>query len=178
MEKALNYRELRPNLEEYLKMINANRHPLAFILDRVQNKRNIAAMFRLADAARVKEIVLYQCGIDADQHDKIKKVARSAQAFVPQRSLDSLADLQKLKTSYHLVALEITNHSVPYFDYRGPNPLALVIGNEQKGISREVLHLCEESIHVPMMGRNSSMNVAMATGIATYGLLKEMGKLR
>lgn len=178
MEKALTYREMRPDLEAYLKIIEANRYSIAFVLDSVQNKRNIAAIFRLADAARVKEVILYQCGINTPQQYKVKKIARSAQEFVPQRSIEDLTELKKLKDVYQLVGLEITNNSIPYFEYEGPYPIALVIGNEQRGISAEVLSLCESSIHVPMMGRNSSMNVAMATGIATYGLLKEMGKLK
>ncbi|HKK76239.1 MAG TPA: TrmH family RNA methyltransferase [Saprospiraceae bacterium] len=177
MEKALNYREMRPDLEEYLKSVEANRHPIALILDRVKNRRNIAALLRLADAARVKEVILYQCGIDTQEDNKVKKVARSAQEFVPQRSTHQLSDLTALQREYRLVGLEITNKSVPYYEYSGKVPLALVIGNEQRGISQEVLDLCEESVHVPMMGRNSSMNVAMASGIATYGLLKVIGKL-
>lgn len=177
MEKALNYREIRPNLEEYLKMAAANRQPIALLLDRVQNRRNIAALFRLADAARVAEVILYQCSIDPQEDNKVKKIARSAQQIVPQRRTEHLSDLKALKKTYHFVALEITTQSIPYFHYKGPTPLALVIGNEQKGVSQDLLDLCEESIHVPMLGRNSSMNVAMATGIATYGLLHVTGHL-
>lgn len=176
MEKALNYQEIRPNLEKHLKEVAENRHPIAFILDGVNNKRNIAAIYRLADAARVAEVILHNCDLPKGNH-KIKRVARSAQEYVPTRVLNDLLAITELKKEYQLVALEITSTSIPYHQFQAKKPIALIIGNEQKGISQEMLDLGEASIHVPMMGRNSSMNVAMATGIATYGLLQQIGKL-
>lgn len=177
MERALNYREIRPDFEAYLKEIEKNRHPIALLLDRVENRRNLASLFRLADAARVQEVILYHCGIDSEKEHKVKKVARSTHQYVSQREVNTLSELIALKKEYHLVGLEITNKSVPYYKYSGKTPLAMVIGNERKGISQELLNLCDESVHVPMMGRNSSMNVAMAAGIATYGLLQLMDRL-
>jgi len=177
MQKALSYHEIRPDLEAYLKMATANRQPITLVLDQVHNKRNLAGIFRLAEAARLAEVILYRCGIDPQSDHKVQKVARSTPQYLPQRSFSALSELTALAQTHHLVALEITNQSIPYFEYQAPTPLALVVGNEQKGISPEVLALCQDSIHVPMLGRNSSMNVAMATGIATYGLLREMGQL-
>lgn len=176
MEKALNYREIRPNLHEYLQEVAENRHPIALILDGVNNKRNLASIFRLADAARVAEVILHNCYLPEGDY-KIRRVARSAQEFVPIREINDLLDIAELKNTYRLVALEITNNSIPYYQYQDQQPVGLVVGNEQKGVSQNLLSLCAASVHVPMMGRNSSMNVAMATGIATYGLLQQMGRL-
>ena len=50
----------------------------------------------------------------------------------------------------------------------------MVIGNEKDGVSEELLALCQTSIHIPMYGVNTSMNVAMATAIAVYGLLARL----
>jgi tRNA G18 (ribose-2'-O)-methylase SpoU len=49
----------------------------------------------------------------------------------------------------------------------------LVIGNEERGISDEVLGLLDASVHIPMHGVKTSLNVAMATGIVTYALLEK-----
>ena len=49
-----------------------------------------------------------------------------------------------------------------------------MIGNEQRGVSEELLALTTQSIHLPMLGMNTSMNVTCAAGIAVYGLLMKL----
>jgi len=176
MERPLNFEESRPKLEEHLAFIEKNRHPMIFILDHLTDKRNIAALFRLADAARIEHIYFYgKKGPDLDA--RTKRIARAASGFVPSSTIDNFEALVLLKNKYHFTALEITNLSKPYYQYEGPEAIALVIGNEQRGVSLPLLQLCEQSVHIPMMGRNASMNVAMAAGIVTYGLLENTGKL-
>ena len=177
MERQLEFEDSRQNLEKYLEYISQNRHSIIFILDGLENKRNIAALFRLGDAARIEHLYLYQANLPEDLH-KIKRISRSTHDFLNSTLLSSKKELIQLKEHYEFVALEITTHSIPYFKFQYQKPIALIIGNEKKGISAEVLQLCERSIHIPMMGRNTSMNVAMATGIATYGLLEKMGCLQ
>ena len=176
MEKQLEFRESRKNLEKYLAFISQNRHPIVFVLDRLENKRNIAALYRLADAARIEHIYLYQAQVSEDSQ-KIKRISRSTHEYIESSLLSSEEELIKLKEHYELVALENTTHSIPYYQFDFQKPIALLIGNEKRGISKELLMLCDRSVHIPMMGRNTSMNVAMATGIATYGLLERMGHL-
>ena len=176
MEKQLSFIELRQNLEQYLQFIEQNRHPIIFIADQISIKQNIAALYRLADAARIAHLYLYQPKI-TDAAVKIRKVSRSTFDFVPSTIVEEIEDLKILKEKYEWIALEITNTSIPYYQLESKQSIALIIGNEQKGISQELLDLCDRSIHVPMMGRNTSMNVAMATGIATFGLLEKMDRL-
>ena len=52
--------------------------------------------------------------------------------------------------------------------------IALVIGNEQLGISAEVLELVQQTIHIEMFGKNSSMNVVQAAGIGLYSLINKL----
>lgn len=176
MEKALNFREIRSNLSDYMTFIENHRHPVVFILDQLSDKKNVAALFRLADAARIEHIYFFgKQPLESDA--KLKRIARSASDFVPSSYIDDLNELKLLKKQYHFLALEITNRSIPYYKYQEDQPIAILIGNEQKGLSQILLDLSDLSVHVPMMGRNTSMNVAMATGIATYGLLQNMGRL-
>ncbi|GAB5553269.1 MAG: TrmH family RNA methyltransferase [Saprospiraceae bacterium] len=176
MEKALNFREIRSNLTAYLAFIEKNRHPMVFILDHLSDKKNVASLFRLADAARIEHVYFFgQPHSETDS--KLKRIARSASEFVPSSTINQLEELEQLKEKYRFLALEITNQSIPYYQYQGDQPVALLIGNEQNGLSQDLLKLSDQSIHIPMMGRNTSMNVAMATGIATYGLLDKMKRL-
>lgn len=172
--KQLGFYDERDDLEAYRQFIEQNRHPIALLLDRVTNARNIGSLYRLADAARLEHIYAYQFEEYANGK-KIKRVARAANEFVPFQPLKTLEEVKKLREKYQFVALEVTNTSIPYATFTPEKPCLLIIGNEQNGVSKELLDLAEKAIHIPMFGINTSMNVAMSTGIAVYGLLQNMG---
>ncbi|MCO6478076.1 MAG: hypothetical protein J5I94_15705 [Phaeodactylibacter sp.] len=173
-ERQLGFRDERPGqMEQYIQHIQSNRHPLGLLLSHVEDTRNLGALFRLADAARLQHI--WALGPPGLFESKIvRRVSRSTLAYVPHSTID-IKEARELARQQSMAALEITEHSIPYTAYQPKGPLILVIGNEKDGISEELLALCEASIHIPMYGVNTSMNVAMATAIAVYGLLAELG---
>lgn len=171
--KQLNFEDTRPDFETYLNFIQNNRHPLSLLLDGVLDIRNIGALFRLADAARLARIYFYRME-SVKLGVEFKRVARSAEQFVPYVSLSSFESVQDLLQTHQLLALEWTNDSIAYHEVTVKNPCLLAIGNEEKGISEEILQAAETCIHIPMYGVKTSMNVAVATGIAVYGLLEQM----
>ncbi|MEM7574482.1 MAG: TrmH family RNA methyltransferase [Bacteroidota bacterium] len=78
----------------------------------------------------------------------------------------------------YVLAFEITDQSTSLLDYQlpaevvsGQQALCLVPGAEAQGVSQELLDLCDASVHLPMYGQNSSMNVGVALGAAVYLLL-------
>lgn len=83
-----------------------------------------------------------------------------------------------------MLALEITDASQSLFDFQLPGaaaglpnrPIYLIAGNESAGVSQELLDLCHASVHLPMYGQNTSMNVSVSLGAAVYLLLKELNK--
>jgi len=54
-------------------------------------------------------------------------------------------------------------------------PLALIIGSEDKGISRELMAITDESVKIPMRGEIGSLNVSVATGIMIYEITRQRG---
>lgn len=173
-ERQLGFRDERPDkMDSYILEAMAKRHPLSLLLDQVEDTRNLGALFRLADAARLQHI--WALG-DSGLFDSkiVRRVARSTLSYVPHNTID-LNEARALAQQQTMVALEITENSIPYTAYAPPGPCILVIGNEKDGVSEELLALCQTSIHIPMYGVNTSMNVAMATAVAVYGLL---GKIR
>jgi tRNA G18 (ribose-2'-O)-methylase SpoU len=78
----------------------------------------------------------------------------------------------------YIIALEITDQSRSLLAYQLPaevvatnREVILVAGAEDHGVPPELLALCDESVHLPMFGQNTSMNVAVALGAAVYLLL-------
>jgi len=74
---------------------------------------------------------------------------------------------------YYIVALEKTRNAKNIFNFKPKFPLVLVVGNEVKGLSKEILKRCNDIVFIPMRGRKESLNVAVAFGIAIYQILNK-----
>lgn len=139
------------------------------ICDNIRSLENIGSVFRTADALGVTKIFL--CGISGvpPQH-KITKTALGAERAVPFEYYKQIWRLvEKLKKQHiFIVALEQSKKSILYTKFKPKFPLALVIGNEVKGISKKVLELSDKIIYLPMHGKKESLNVSVAFGVAGY----------
>lgn len=139
------------------------------ILDNLRSLENIGSIFRTADALAVDKIFL--CGISgAPPNPKISKTALGAENWIQwEKKWQAWRVIDELKAQgFQIVSLEITKNAIPYFKFKPRFPLALVIGNEIKGISKSVLERSDIKIYLPMFGRKESLNVAVALGIAGY----------
>lgn len=115
-------------------------------------------------------------------HPKIAKTARSTQDVVAWQANSSTKEYlqRKRNEGAFLLALEITTESKSLFDFRFPadfvptaaKPIYLITGNEAHGVAPSLLDICHSSVHLPMHGRNTSMNVSVALGAAVYLLLQ------
>lgn len=177
MEKQKKFRAERQNIEEHLQSLQQHRQPISLLLDGLTDMRNIAAMFRISDAAGLKKIYLYQCP-PVGRHKKLKNWSRSTVQYVPYEECSDLSAIEALKAKHQIVALEWTNKSTLYTAFQPDKAIILVIGNEKYGVSEDLLRLSDTSIHLPMHGINTSMNVAVATGIAVYSLLEKCKKIK
>lgn len=145
------------------------------LLDNIRSIHNVGSMFRSADGAGLEH--LYLCGITATpEHPRLVKAALGAQesvawSFHPNAVV--LAD-QLLSEGYELWGLErgITGEDITASP-QPSNPEAkavLVVGNEKAGVDPELLARCARVFALPMAGQKSSLNAAVAFGIAVYAL--------
>lgn len=149
------------------------KQPFYVICDNIRSLENIGSIFRTADALNVDKIFL--CGIcGKPPHSKISKTALGAENNVSWdhhwhvwRIIDKLK-----KQGVSIVVLEQTDNSIEHRKFKPKFPLALVVGNEVKGISSSVLKRADKIIHLPMKGKKESLNVSVAFGIAGYYLNK------
>ena len=77
-----------------------------------------------------------------------------------------------------LVAIEVTDDAVPMHEFYWLSPVALVFGNEVRGISERTLAQCDAVVRIPMHGHKNTINVATAFGVALYHVLGELRALR
>ncbi len=144
------------------------------ILHNVRSAYNVGSIFRTADAAGINK--MYVCGYSPTPDDKkVAKTALGAEKFVPwEYYKQTWRLLEKLKKDgMQIVALEQTKKSVDYKKFRPRFPLALVVGNEVRGLSKRILKYCDEIIEIPMHGKKESLNVSVAVGIAIFKLLEK-----
>ena len=152
--------------------IHLHRYPIWLVLDRIQDPRNLGALFRLADAARLAGLIAWQ--MDAELlGSKAKRISRSTWKTLPIQFVSEMKVLDELLEGFARVALERTDQSLEYWSYDWPDRMALFLGHEEEGLGQKLLDTCQASLHLPMYGLNTSMNVAMAAGIATYECLRK-----
>lgn len=152
------------------------RTPLAVILDDIRSAHNVGSVLRTADAIRAARV--YCCGYTpAPDHSAVRKTALGAEDTVPWTvcadPLEALTDLRQ--QGYRLAALEQTDRPTPLAAVRPDDfPLALVLGNEVTGVQQRLLDVCDFAIELPQYGAKHSLNVAVAFGVAAYGLLQRL----
>jgi len=151
---------------------------ILLVLDNIRSRENVGSIFRTADAAGVEKI--YLCGITpTPPHEKISKTALGAEMYVSwEYCKQTLRLIKKLKIQgIKIIALEQTTDAQNIFAkgtfVKTKVPFALVLGNEVKGLSLQVLKYCDKKISIPMYGKKESLNVAVAFGIAAYQLIKK-----
>jgi tRNA G18 (ribose-2'-O)-methylase SpoU len=145
------------------------RLPVVGVLDRVRSAHNVGSIFRTADGARLQELVL--CGYTpTPPHKHLLKTALRAVESVPWRHAATVEEaIDDLKARGYLVAaMEFTGESTLLYDFDLSFPLAMVFGNEAEGLASEVLSRCDVTLHLPMHGLKSSLNVSVAFGVAAY----------
>lgn len=102
--------------------------------------------------------------------NQIHKSALGAESLVPFEYHDAL-ELSTLELAgYRIVALEQAPNSINLADYKPPEKIALLLGEEVHGISPELLAQVNDIIEIAMVGQKESFNVSVATGISLYAL--------
>lgn len=148
---------------------------VSVVCDNLRSAHNVGALFRTADGFAVEH--LHICGITVTPpNNEIHKAALGAEFTVPWTHWEQTGDcISELKRAgYQVIALEQTDESVPLqgFCPLKNKPIALVLGNEVKGISPGVLALCDQALEIPMEGTKHSLNVSVAAGIVLWELYK------
>lgn len=154
---------------------------MVVILDNIRSLHNVGSIFRTADGAGVEK--LYLCGITPGPLNRFKEVvpeiaktALGAETAVAwEKAEDTLAVVKRLKKEgYKVVALEQDKRSVPYYSLSAIHyPLdrvALVLGAEVDGLTKEILDACDAIIEIPMRGKKESLNVSVAFGVVVFHL--------
>ncbi|WP_460218830.1 TrmH family RNA methyltransferase [Psychroserpens sp. MEBiC05023] len=163
-------------LDHYSTHFKKRTFPITLICEHVTNAPNTGSLFRTADAFGIEKLIF--CGEQVLLGRKMTKTSRATEKSVnyevKPNAVDFVSELKQ--QGYTIIALEITTHSKTLGEYQFPKntPIALVIGDENFGISEAILNASDAVIHIDMYGQNSSMNVVQATSITLYEITKQI----
>ncbi|MFK7834499.1 MAG: TrmH family RNA methyltransferase [Winogradskyella sp.] len=163
-------------LTHYNSSFKKQKHSISVVCDNVNNAPNIGSLFRIADAFGIEELIF--CGTDMSLGKRMTKTSRSTEKYVNYSFNTSIeTQIENLKSQdYYLIALEITekSESLASFKLQTNQPIALILGDENFGVSETILKQVDAVVHINMYGNNSSMNVVQATSIALYEFTKQL----
>ena len=155
----------------------AKKTPLIVILDNIRSLNNIGSVFRTSDAFLIEKI--YLCGITArPPHKDIHKTALGATDSVAWEHVEDTIELiKKLQNEgVVVVSIEQAENSVQLQDF---NPsknkrLAVIFGNEVKGVQQDVVSISDYCIEIPQYGTKHSLNISVSCGVVLWDLFNKM----
>ncbi|RKN79567.1 RNA methyltransferase [Ulvibacterium marinum] len=155
--------------------------PIVIVLDNIRSLNNIGSVFRTADAFLIEKIHL--CGITAvPPHKDIHKTALGATESVSWEYHENTVELvQGLKArDFCVMAVEQVEHAtmLNQFSVNADKKYALIFGNEVKGVSQEVLGLCDGVLEIPQHGTKHSLNIAVSVGVVVWDLWSKLHKIK
>ncbi|MDX8047391.1 23S rRNA (guanosine(2251)-2'-O)-methyltransferase RlmB [Gracilibacillus sp. S3-1-1] len=150
--------------------------PFFLILDEIEDPHNLGSILRSADATGAHGIIIPKrrsVGLTTT----VAKTSVGAIEHIPVvRVTNIVQTIEELKSRNVWVVGTEAEATEDYRELDGQLPIALVIGNEGKGISRLVKQKCDWTVRLPMVGSVSSLNASVAASVLMYEVLRKRDK--
>ncbi|GAB4283602.1 MAG: TrmH family RNA methyltransferase [Candidatus Dojkabacteria bacterium] len=168
--QALSKKEIKKTFKKFKR-----KQEIFLLLENIQYATNVASIFRTADAAGVRRIILTGISHKPPFGKDLSKTSRHKEKSVQwefHKTSGKILNTLK-KNGFIVVSLELTNNSVDLYSlpYKlaGRDKVCIVVGNEVHGVSKSTLEKSDLSVHIPMFGKGASLNVGVAAGILLFG---------
>ena len=147
--------------------------PFLLMLDRLTDVRNFGAICRTAECVGIHAIILPEKGAAPINSDAIKTSAGAIYnlRICKEKNLAHTVDYLQQSGVQVFAATEKANQLI--YDVDFTQPCTIVMGNEETGISKEVLHHSDEKIKLPIEGKTQSLNVSVACGAILYEAVRQ-----
>ena len=158
-------------------IFEAGRTPFLLILDRLTDVRNFGAICRTAECVGIDVVIIPEKGGAPINSDAIKTSAGAMYnlKICKEKNLGHVVDFLQQSGVQVFSATEKAQKLI--YDVDFTQPCAIVMGNEETGISKEVLHHSDEKIKLPMEGKTQSLNVSVACGAILFEATRQRLKM-
>ncbi|KPM32486.1 RNA methyltransferase, TrmH family, group 3 [Croceitalea dokdonensis DOKDO 023] len=155
------------------KILTSTEKPLFLILDGITDVRNFGAIIRTAECTGVHLIIVSKNGAAPINDDTIKTSAGAA-FNIPIAKVDHIKDaLFYLQASEVKIVAATEKAPMDIYQVDLTNPLAIIMGSEDRGINPSVLNLVSEKTKLPLLGSIASLNVSVACGVFLYEVVRQ-----
>ncbi|MBD3363215.1 tRNA methyltransferase [Candidatus Dojkabacteria bacterium] len=163
----------KTEIKRFKKKTSKHNKNIVIIAENVQYAKNVASLFRIADAVKVQKIILTGISRKPPFGKGLRKVSRNKEKSVHwEYSKHSGKPINKLKRKgYQIIGLELTDESQNYRNLDYPNKTCIVIGNETYGIVKTTLSKLEKAVYIPMYGKGASLNVTTSCAVLLYEII-------
>lgn len=159
-------------------VLNQKQPHITVVLENIHDPHNVSAILRTCDAVGILEVhLLYTIeefpeiskasSVSANKWMKLKKHKSYQEFFTEMKS-----------RGFVIAASHLDKYSYLYDELDYTKPIALVFGNEHRGVSDELLNYCDFTFKIPMHGMIQSLNVSVAAAVTLYyaeGILRRNG---
>ena len=150
--------------------------PLFIMLDGVTDVRNFGAIARTCECAGVDAIIIPSKNSVSVNADAIKTSAGALHTLPVCREHNLTGTVKYLKESGFRIVAATEKGDYDYTEANYKDPLCIIMGAEDTGVSYDNLALCDEWVKIPLFGNIESLNVSVAAGILIYEAVKQRRK--
>ena len=148
--------------------------PLLIICDHIQDPQNLGTILRVADSAGVNGVIIPKDRSAEVTPAVVRASAGAAEHIIVAKVVNIARTIAFLKDrSFWVAGLDCNLNAVLYETVATKDPLAIVVGEEGKGLSRLVKEKCDCLLHIPMYGKINSMNVATALAVVLHEIKRQ-----
>ena len=143
--------------------------PYRVALDHIRSAFNVGSIIRVIDSVGFDAVMLSE-NTPGRENRQVQKTAMGCTKWIPLKKYRRLpAALNRAKAKgYSVFGIETIADSSSYFEFPWPEKGIVVLGNEEYGISEDILKVCDDFVHLPMKGFKNSVNVANAFAVIAF----------
>ena len=150
-----------------------NEDPFVIVLDGIEDPHNLGSIIRTAETAGVHGVIIPKRRA-VSVNSTVNKASAGAVEHMKIARVTNISDaIEELKQAGLWVCGTAVDTNKYYYNQDLTGPLAIVIGNEGKGIGEKVKKNCDFLVKIPMKGKIQSLNASVSTGIVIYESVKQ-----
>ena len=154
---------------------NQQQYPITIVCDAIRSPENIGMCFRISESFGVEKIFFHESS-PSTENRIVKKTARNTVHQIEHEVYSNFNTLihQLKQEGNTIIGIEITDKSIDIqdFNFKNYKKIVLLLGSERNGI--ENINLVDQTVAIPMYGRNSSMNVIHSLAITLYEVTNQL----
>ena len=163
------------SLEEIISVSKKNKFPFLLLLDSIQDPHNLGAILRTAECAGVDGVIA-TIHNSAPITETVEKTSAGALSHLKITKVSNLNQtIKNLKDEGFWIVGSTLENSKNYTEVDYQMPVALIMGNEEKGIRKLVADNCDFLVKIPMPGNLQSLNVSVAAGVLMFEIVRQRG---